>query len=79
MIWVTNFSGICTERTFHLHCSLLVGQAADFGAPGLFAHQEILCLKPEAAEQNFHIKQVCGNVSQTQHGGAGDSRMGTEG
>lgn len=53
------------------HCSLLAGQAAGSGASGLFAHQEIFFVRPEAAQQNFGTQQVCRNVSQTQKGGAG--------
>ncbi|KAL0598606.1 putative uncharacterized protein CCDC28A-AS1 [Plecturocebus cupreus] len=58
-IWVPNFSGVYMERTFHVHCSLLMGQTADDGAPGLFAYQEMLFLKPEATERNFCIQREC--------------------
>lgn len=76
MSWVTNSSGVYAGRTFHSHCSLSRGQAAGFGAQGLFANQ-ISFLKLEATKQNVHMKQVCRNVSQTPSGSAGGSRMGT--
>lgn len=77
MSWVTSFSGVCTEQTFHVHCSLSGGQAAGSGASGLCANQ-ISLLKLEATKQNVHMDQVCRNVSQTPNGGAGGSRMGTD-